>query len=876
MIRNCCVLHFATYAQAPIFNEKLRPVVVQGLTDLPNYDVSLEEAISISLTENHNADLDRFVYKRSTRPIFGAQIMAIDRENTRAVAGLGAADEALSRATAEQISRMFAALNATNAAIFGANSTEVMFQTACEALSSDGRSFLAAVFLHDAIESRFYCAAGGPTDLPNPVLLSADPVNSSGKELHETAFHTKTVCISGNINESGCAAIWHSPVATKMRSVAALPIVLRGRSIGVLVVLSKYELDRSEQGVELMHRISENISLRLETFAREDERHAADGQKEDLTRMFAALSATNEAIMRARSRDELFDLVCQAAVNGAKFSSTTIALVEPGSSLLKVVACTGPNADEMKHSKFGILESTPEGRGLTGSAFRSQQPQYSNDFLTDERTQPWRERALRIGVKSAAAMPLLSDGVSVGILMFNSTVPGTFTPDFIGLLQRLAENVSFALANFKRADDKATSDEKSSKLTRMFAALSATNEAIMRAETLDELCERVCAAAVLGGDFTTATIRFADPTSKYLDVAATAGPYADSARSMRLPIDDLHAEQWGAGAIAFRGREPYISNDYLPDERLSFFDDYIRSGVPESGAAWPLFRGHEVIGVLTFMSSATGVFTPDLTELLQRLAENVSFALGNFHRADQKARADDRIEYLATHDALTGLPNRQTFNHLLQLSIDAARSKGRQFAVLFIDLDRFKIINDSLGHQAGDRLLTEIGNRLGQNLRTLDVAARLGGDEFVAILEYSERSQVKAVARSLLTSLGKPIQLGEQECRTTASIGIAMFPADGADVESLTRHADFAMYRAKEDGKNDFRFFAGDIEPQSVTHLASEAATPLQSTSCSETLEETIERAVLLRERIRCAVTSDSRTMLSAGPIPIFPKARLA
>jgi diguanylate cyclase (GGDEF)-like protein len=160
------------------------------------------------------------------------------------------------------------------------------------------------------------------------------------------------------------------------------------------------------------------------------------------------------------------------------------------------------------------------------------------------------------------------------------------------------------------------------------------------------------------------------------------------------------------------------------------------------------------------------------------------------------------------------------FNQLLHFAVEAARRHDRHFAVLFIDLDRFKIINDSLGHEAGDALLIEIGNRLRQSLRSSDVIARLGGDEFVVILENAgERIDVEAVAHDLLSALRQPMQLCGHECHTTASIGIAMFPADGSDVQTLTKNADVAMYLAKEDGKNGFRFFTKEVKAQSIERL---------------------------------------------------------
>ncbi len=145
--------------------------------------------------------------------------------------------------------------------------------------------------------------------------------------------------------------------------------------------------------------------------------------------------------------------------------------------------------------------------------------------------------------------------------------------------------------------------------------------------------------------------------------------------------------------------------------------------------------------------------------------------------------------------------------------------------MLFIDLDRFKVINDSLGHDAGDMLLVAIAGRLRGSLRASDVVARLGGDEFVVILEETaERHDVERIAGDLLVSLSQPLQLSGHECHTTASIGIAVYPADGSDVQTLTKNADMAMYLAKEDGKNGFRFFSNEVRAQSIERLTMESA----------------------------------------------------
>ncbi|HET7201600.1 MAG TPA: EAL domain-containing protein, partial [Burkholderiales bacterium] len=191
----------------------------------------------------------------------------------------------------------------------------------------------------------------------------------------------------------------------------------------------------------------------------------------------------------------------------------------------------------------------------------------------------------------------------------------------------------------------------------------------------------------------------------------------------------------------------------------------------------------------------------------------------------ERKHDEERIQFLASHDALTALPNRAMFSEVLNISIQNARRYNRSFAILFIDLDRFKNINDTLGHDAGDKLLQEMGTRLTETVRTSDVVARLGGDEFVVLVqEVGEAKQVASVARKVLSALIHPLTIQGQECRVSASIGICMFPSEAQDELALMKNADIAMYRAKEDGKNTYKFYSEEMNVHSFERLALETS----------------------------------------------------
>jgi diguanylate cyclase (GGDEF)-like protein len=189
--------------------------------------------------------------------------------------------------------------------------------------------------------------------------------------------------------------------------------------------------------------------------------------------------------------------------------------------------------------------------------------------------------------------------------------------------------------------------------------------------------------------------------------------------------------------------------------------------------------------------------------------------------AIERKRADERMAYLAQFDSLTGLANRALFKELLSLALARAERNGTHLALMFLDLDRFKVINDSLGHDGGDQVLKIVAERLRSRTRKSDTVARLGGDEFTVVLEGIHTAHdASLVAQELIDIVSLPITVQEQELFVTPSIGIAIYPQYGGDPESLIKNADMAMYRAKRQGRNTYRFYTTDTDGKASKNLA--------------------------------------------------------
>jgi diguanylate cyclase (GGDEF)-like protein/PAS domain S-box-containing protein len=277
-------------------------------------------------------------------------------------------------------------------------------------------------------------------------------------------------------------------------------------------------------------------------------------------------------------------------------------------------------------------------------------------------------------------------------------------------------------------------------------------------------------------------------------------------------IVDIDGDQGGATCAMCAFAEPLIVEDCLAAGSPPRAPMQTHHGV-RSSASVPILGVGGLYGVLNASAAEAGRFTQESVNYLKSLANTLATAM------DRKD-AEQRLAYLAQFDTLTGLANRSLFLDRFAQTLKQAQRNEWLVAVLFIDLDRFKLVNDMLGHAAGDELLVKVGQRLQHCVRAEDSVGRLGGDEFALVLARLARPEDAAiVAQHVVAALAPPFTLEGQEIYVSASVGIGIYPSDGNDPDTLLRNADTAMYRAKEHGRNGYQFYLPQMNEQALERM---------------------------------------------------------
>jgi len=349
------------------------------------------------------------------------------------------------------------------------------------------------------------------------------------------------------------------------------------------------------------------------------------------------------------------------------------------------------------------------------------------------------------------------------------------------------------------------------RLNRVYAVLSGINALIVRASDRHMLLRDACRIAVNAGGFSVAWSGLFDPVSNEFLPVAWEGVdeqyMASVAETLREPTRSPFLGR------ALREKRPAISTDLEHDPDVRMKAEILAQG-SRAIVALPLVVGDRAVGLLALHSRDPGLFDEEEMKLLLELAADISFALDHIEKAD-------RVHYLALHDSLTDLPNRNLFCERLEQAIGVAARDDRRLAVLAFDIERFRTINETLGRQAGDELLSRIAVRARGHLGDENSMARIGPDQFAWVLPSVTTSDavMRRIEERMQQVLGQVFDLSGTEVRVSAKMGVTVYPDDGFDAEGLLRNAEAALRKAKSSGER-FLFFAPEMTARAAERLA--------------------------------------------------------
>lgn len=579
------------------------------------------------------------------------------------------------------------------------------------------------------------------------------------------------------------------------------------------------------------------------------------------------LYGITQRILSEQPLRDIFQYLCDELVFSVGYPIAAVILKKAEGAV--VIEAQAGVSQEYARTLNIRWDDSPEGKGAVGEAIRSGKPQAQN-LIDNPQFEPWCTFYKELDLQSIATFPLWAHGQCLGVIALYTHLPDYFTSVRVERLQALVEQISMALlahedrsqlriqsAALSAAGNAIILTDRSGKVlwaNPAFAQLTGytfeeaqgQNIRFLQSGYQDSTFYKRMWGTVLAGETWRGELINRHAKGTLFREEMTITPVlADGAEithfiAIKQDVSETFAIHKALRDSEERYQEMFenMSNavaifQFSKDEKVFFCTAFNRAAeqmenLPRSQVlGQPLdrfFSNREWIGVLkiffhVFRTGEASHFPATYYHnaygsgwregFIYKLSTCEVVAI--YEDVSEKRALLHQLSHQAHHDALTGLPNRILFNDRAQQAIAQAHRHQTRIAVLFLDLDRFKLINDTLGHAMGDQLLRTTGERLVACLREGDTVSRLGGDEFLILLpemgSEDQVAQVTQVAQKLMNVFKEPFQLQEKETYITVSLGIALYPTDGEDIENLIKHADTAMYHAKEAGRNRFQFY---------------------------------------------------------------------
>lgn len=747
-----------------------------------------------------------------------------------------------------RMAALYACLSQANQAIVRINDRDTLFNEICEAAVRHAGFLGAEIRLKPRNGARPYTVAWAGICGEIGSKIGEHEVNVWHSTLDNLALEPCDV-----INDCAHAidsGTWHT-IASRVgiRSVAAYPLREKGRTIAGLYVYSGETDCFDTQMRDLLNELAYDVSFALDNALREEEKHQANQRlSESEERLRLAIAAANQG---------LYDIDIPSGH------------ITVNNEYAQMLGYEPEYFEETLDTWFARLH--PDDRNLALSHFRAylagEQAAYHVEYRmrTRDHTWKWLQSSGRIFAWHADGKPLRMLGTHTDITASKRLEAELRTREnnlrcaeqiaHVGYWERdlatgqltCSDETYFifglpqneGLYSARRLLDLIHPDDRTRVLRAMRDAIAqgAPHDVAFRIVRSDGTLRQLHSRGEIGFDRAGTPIRI---FGALLDV--TEHKQAEDA--LRKSEEHLARAVEGSG-IGLWDWWPGTQEVVLDTQSLGMLGYTPAELAPITANTWPalthpddLPRMREAVSrhlneetpyfeCETRMRHKNGLYVWILTRgrINERDADGKPVRLSGSHMdITARKQAEERIQYLAYYDALTGLPNRTLLHDRATQALTQAQRNGTEVALLFLDLDHFKTINDSLGHSIGDRLLQMVAERLRHLVRASETVSRLGGDEFVLLLTESDAEGATHVASKVIESASQPFVLGERTLNLTASVGISVFPRDEGNFEALLRFADAAMYRAKESGRNTFQFFRPEMNAAAIERLTLEGA----------------------------------------------------
>ncbi len=606
-------------------------------------------------------------------------------------------------------------------------------------------------------------------------------------------------------------------------------------------------------------------------------RKAFEVETRRMNRLYATLSETNQAIVRVSEQSVMFQRICDIAVEHGGFSLAWIGLPNPEDDRIEIAAASG-QTDYLEGIHIVTDHDQPEGHGPTAQAYRTGERRVINDFARHPMTQPWHERAVQFHIRASAAFPLRRNGQIFGVLNIYACETDFFQSREIELLEEMAADIGFGVENYRRVIELAASearfhaiadgitdamvmanpkreiqwcnpafiqtfgytlDELQGRQTRIIYAdpdeferqgrLRYNPEAPSHGERFEVAYRRKNGEEFIGETIGTALRNEADELIGHVALIRDVTEQRKTEDQLRIAAAAFEVEN----GIMITDRELYIERVNRAFTRITGYeaDEVIGAGpgILQSGQhskafyreMWQKITAEGFWEGEIWNRKKDGEIYPEwLTiSVVRNESGEVTHYIASFSDITERKAAEQRIHQLAFFDPLTQLANRRLFIDRVEHAHLTSERSNQYGALLMLDMDHFKVLNDTQGHHSGDQLLIEVGRRLEAKVRDADTVARIGGDEFVVLLESLGSDNDVAVniaseiAEKIQHALTQPYKLQDiDDYRITPSVGVVLFHGQETSVDELLKQADVALYEAKAAGRNTVRFFNPDMQ----------------------------------------------------------------